>query len=55
MPFMICKKCDVYYEIADESVEKDLKVCQCGLTMKYYERLEDYLNSVDCKPMKIYL
>jgi len=49
MPFMICKKCDVYYEIADESVEKDLKVCQCGLTMKYYERLEDYLNSVDCK------
>ena len=49
MPFMICKKCDVYYEIADESVEKDLKVCQCGLTMKYYERLEDYLNSADCK------
>ena len=49
MPFMICKKCDVYYEIADESAEKDLKVCQCGLTMKYYERLEDYLSSVDSK------
>lgn len=48
MPF-ICKKCDVYYEIADENAEKDLKVCQCGFTMKYYARLEDYLSSVDCK------
>lgn len=53
MPFMICKKCDVYYEIADESVEKDLKVCQCGFTMKYYEKLEDYLSSVDCKTNEI--
>ncbi len=49
MPFMICKKCDVYYELADIDAEKDLKVCQCGFTMKYYERLEDYLSSVDCK------
>jgi superfamily II DNA helicase RecQ len=49
MPFIICKKCDVYYEIADENVGKDLKVCQCGFTMKYYERLEDYLSSVNCK------
>ena len=49
MPFMICKKCDIYYELADENAEKDLKVCQCGSTMKYYGRLEDYLNSVDCK------
>ena len=49
MPFMICKKCDVYYEIADIDAGKDLKVCQCGFTMKYYDRLEDYLSSVDCK------
>jgi superfamily II DNA helicase RecQ len=49
MPFMICKKCDVYYELADIDAEKDLKVCQCGFTMKYYDRLEDYLSSVDCK------
>jgi superfamily II DNA helicase RecQ len=48
MPFMICKKCDVYYEIADKNAIKDLKVCKCGLTMKYYERLEEYLNSADC-------
>ncbi len=51
MPFMICKKCDVYYEIADESAQ-DLKVCQCGFTMKYYERLEDYLSSADCKTVE---
>ena len=49
MPFMICKKCDVYYEIADENAVKDLKVCKCGFTMNYYERLEEYLNSSDCK------
>ncbi len=45
MPYMICKKCDVYYEIADEIVGKDLRTCQCGSKMKYYEKLEDYLKS----------
>jgi hypothetical protein len=45
MPYMICKKCDIYYEIADESAEKDLKTCQCGFNMKFYDKLEDYLNS----------
>jgi hypothetical protein len=48
MPYMICKKCDVYYEITDEYSEKDLQVCQCGFGMDYFEKLEDYLNSVDC-------
>ncbi len=47
MPYMLCKKCDVYYEIADENAEKDLKTCQCGSKMKYYEKLEDYLKSRD--------
>ena len=45
MPFMICRNCDVYYELADENLEKDLKTCQCGSQMKYYDKLEDYLNS----------
>lgn len=44
---MICKKCDIYYELADENAEKDLKICQCGSRMKYYEKLEDYLNSME--------
>ncbi len=48
MPYMICKKCDIYYELADENAEKDLKICQCGYKMKYYEKLEDYLSSVEC-------
>jgi superfamily II DNA helicase RecQ len=47
MPYMICKKCDIYYELADENAEKDLKICQCGSRMKYYEKLEDYLNSME--------
>lgn len=41
---MICKNCDVYYEIADENSVNDLKTCQCGSSMKYYEKLEEYLN-----------
>jgi superfamily II DNA helicase RecQ len=45
MPFMICRNCDVYYEIVDEYLEKDIKTCQCGSSMKYYNKLEDYLNS----------
>ena len=48
MPYMICKKCDVYYEIDDENAGNDLKTCQCGFKMNYYEKLEDYLNSKDC-------
>jgi superfamily II DNA helicase RecQ len=57
MPYMICKKCDIYYELADENAEKDLKICQCGSRMKYYEKLEDYLNSMEYsisgKPLNI--
>lgn len=45
MPFMICKSCDVYYEIADEKHGNDLKTCQCGCSMIYYEKLDDYLRS----------
>lgn len=45
LPFMICKNCDVYYEIADKNLGEDLKTCQCGCSMSYYEKLEDYLNS----------
>lgn len=45
MPFMICRNCDIYYEIADENLENDLKTCQCGSSMKYYDKLEEYLNS----------
>ena len=40
MPFMICKNCDVYYEIADKNLCEDLKTCRCGCSM-----IEDYLNS----------
>lgn len=45
MPFMICKNCDVYYEIADKNLVEDLKTCQCGCSMSYYEKIEDYVNS----------
>jgi len=45
MPFMICKNCDVYYEIIDKNLGEDLKTCQCGSSMSYYEKIEDYLNS----------
>ena len=48
MPYMICKKCDVYYELADENARKDLKTCRCGVEMDYYEKLDDYLHSRDC-------
>jgi superfamily II DNA helicase RecQ len=49
MPYMICKKCDVYYEIADLNAKNDLKSCQCGSKMKYYEKLEHFLNSTERK------
>jgi thioredoxin-related protein len=42
MPFLICDKCNIYYEIDDMEEKKSLDHCECGSTLKYSENLDDY-------------
>lgn len=41
MPYLICEKCDIYYEI--HSKKGMLNTCECGNHLKYYDFLEEYL------------
>ncbi|MGZ7067434.1 MAG: hypothetical protein ACXVHT_03965 [Methanobacterium sp.] len=44
MPYLICNKCDIYYEILNISEIKDFNKCECGNILKFYENIEDYIN-----------
>ncbi|MBC7100931.1 MAG: NERD domain-containing protein, partial [Methanobacteriales archaeon] len=44
MPYLICDKCNVYYEIEDE--EEIFEFCECGNRLKYYESLEEYYEEI---------
>lgn len=44
MPYLICDKCNVYYEI-DSAQEMDkFDSCECGNELQYYETIEEYMN-----------
>jgi len=45
MPYLICDKCNVYYEIEDE--EEIFEFCECGNRLKYYESLEEYYEEIE--------
>jgi len=42
MPYLICDRCNVYYEI-DEMEDEEEYFCECGNKLKYYETLEEYV------------
>ena len=44
MPYLICNKCNVYYEIENKREMNDFHVCRCGNELKYYETIEEYMN-----------
>lgn len=43
MPYLICNKCNLYYEIEKRSEMKDFHTCECGNELKYYESIEEYM------------
>lgn len=43
MPYLICEKCNLYYEIEDRNEMKDFHTCECGSELKYYETIEEYM------------
>ncbi len=44
MPYLICNKCDIYYEVENKNELNDLDTCTCGNELIFYENIEDYLN-----------
>ncbi len=44
MPYLICDKCNIYYEIHKIEEIEDFSVCECGNELKFYETLEEYIN-----------
>ncbi|MDY9924363.1 nuclease-related domain-containing protein [Methanobacterium sp.] len=47
MSYLVCYKCDVYYEVETEEEVYELTHCECGEKLIYFEKLEDSYNEVD--------
>ena len=43
MPYLICDKCNISYEIKDISEMDDFHTCTCGNELKFYETVEEYM------------
>jgi hypothetical protein len=44
MPYLICDKCNVSYEIEKIEEMEDFHTCTCGNELKFYETIEEYMN-----------
>ena len=47
MSYLVCYKCDVYYEVETEEEAYELTHCECGEKLIYFENLEDAYKDVD--------
>lgn len=43
MGYLICNRCDLYCEIHAKEEIEELKTCECGNSLEYYDSLEEYL------------
>jgi transcription initiation factor IIE alpha subunit len=42
MPYLICDRCNGYYELQEGESKADFQSCQCGGNLFYTDELEDY-------------
>ncbi len=47
MSYLVCYKCDVYYEVETEEEIRELTHCECGEKLLFFENLEDSYTDVD--------
>ncbi|AUB58791.1 nuclease [Methanobacterium sp. MZ-A1] len=47
MPYLVCYKCDVYYEVETEEDIREFTHCVCGEKLVFFENLEDSYTDVD--------
>ncbi len=43
MPYLICDKCNVYYEIENPTEIGDFHTCECGNELQYFDTIEEYM------------
>ena len=43
MPYLICDKCNLYYEIEDKHELNDFHTCECGNELQYFNTIEEYM------------
>ena len=43
MPYLICNKCNVYYDIENKNEMDDFHTCECGNELKYFDTMEEYM------------
>lgn len=43
MPYLICDKCNLYYEIEDKNEIMDFHTCECGNELQYFNTIEEYM------------
>ena len=43
MPYLICDKCNVYYEIENKDEMNDFHTCECGNKLQYFDTIEEYM------------
>ena len=44
MPYLICDKCNVSYEIKNINEMVDFHTCECGNELQYFDTIEKYMN-----------
>ena len=43
MPYLICNKCNVYYDIENKNEMNDFHTCECGNELQYFNTMEEYM------------
>jgi ABC-type multidrug transport system fused ATPase/permease subunit len=52
MPYLICDKCEIYYEIDPNFDLNTLQTCEkCSEDLKYYENFDEYYKEKDPNPV----
>lgn len=46
MPYLVCNKCNIYYELQSGEFADDFYVCTCGNKLKYYKDMESFTNDL---------
>jgi hypothetical protein len=51
MSYLVCYKCDVYYEVETEEEIRGLTHCECGEKLYFFENLEDSYGDMDSEAL----
>jgi hypothetical protein len=53
MPYLICDKCNLYYEIENEAEMNDFHTCECGNELQYFNTIDEYMYGESKDPYNV--